>query len=72
MRVRFENVGRLKATWEEDVESERAIVLAIERKHVLMSRDVWVEWDGVEGTIYAGMRTVGTISAALAAGEGKG
>jgi hypothetical protein len=54
MRVLFKNIGRTKATWEEDVESERGLLQALLRRKVLMSKDIDINWNGEEGSIFAG------------------
>jgi hypothetical protein len=62
--VRFENVGRGKATWEQTVSEWDEAVLehAVRKRGVLISRDIAVELDGDKGArIYAGFHRVGTI-----------
>ncbi len=60
MKVRFLNVGRSKATWDQDIDfNEESLIRAIRKKGVLMSRGIDVEISGGRGGIFAGDRLVG-------------
>lgn len=56
-RVKFIDVGRECVTWEEELVNvdERSLVQAIQRRKVLLSRDISV----ANSTIFAGFRAVG-------------
>lgn len=65
MKVRFIEVGRSKVTWTEELPklTDSALVRAIRKKNVLMSRDIDVvpnESDDSGIIIVGGLRTVGT------------
>lgn len=57
--IRFENVGRNKDSWEQDVEpTEAGIIRAIKARKALMSNEI----EAYDGCIYAGGRLVGKYS----------
>jgi hypothetical protein len=80
MRVRFENVGRGKASWDDAIDnfgSPEMISDALERRltlkkpRPLASRDVSVSWDSdtKTGIVFAGMHGVGTVRAIEEGGD---
>lgn len=64
--VAFQNVGRTKRSWSESLKQQptEAILQRLVRKSgALMSRDIVCEFtDDTNGTVYAGIRPVGTFS----------
>lgn len=73
IRVRFENVGRGRKSWEDDVTEDdalpgtpemTALESALDRGGALMSRDTGCDFNPDDsyqsGTCYAGGRTVGS------------
>lgn len=63
IKLRFENVGSKNKTWECRVKevTETALLRQIRINQALMSRSLSFDFDGQEGNVYAGFRTVGTF-----------
>ena len=64
LKVHFENVGCGKKCWSgecHEIELEAWVLKQVRRGGALLSRDIEFEIHGNEGTIFAGMRAVGTI-----------
>lgn len=62
MKVTFENVGRDRQSWTEEMRevSESALYRAVKKRRALASKDIYCDIE--EGIIYAGPRMVGTFS----------
>jgi len=63
IKLKFENVGSKNLTWECRVKevTEAALLRQIKVNQALMSRSISFDFDGQEGKVYAGFRTVGTF-----------
>jgi len=63
MLVKFENVGRAQATWDEEMRvlTPGAVLSVLRKRKVLASRLIDLDFDAStgEGVIYAGDRAVG-------------
>jgi hypothetical protein len=71
-RLRFVDVGRGKATWEQDFnlganDIEKQILRSIKEHSTIASRDIEFFFDGEQGSIVVGgFRTIGRIELAEA------
>lgn len=66
MKVTFENVGRSKQTWTEEMRevSESALYRAVKKRRALASKEIYcdINDERTGGFIYAGDRLVGAFS----------